>query len=74
MKKKLITCVLILCSLILIVNSAFAIQTYNVKYSKVFLEDEGYNQEKPGDYIQGLILTPMVITKAVCENHEIISN
>ncbi len=100
MKKKLIMGVLVLCSLILIVSSVFAIQTYNVKYSNVFLEDELYNQkiqnkkpgfictesysdidyrnennqEKSSDYIQNLILAPMVITKAICDNHEIISN
>jgi hypothetical protein len=100
MKKKLIFGVLVLCSMVLVVGSVFAIQTYNVKCSDVFLEDEGYNQKindkkpglkcseyksgtdynnennqgKPGDYIQGFILAPMVITKVVCENHEIISN
>ncbi len=100
MKKKLIIGVLVLCSMILVAGSVFAIQTYNVKYSDVFLEDERYNQkihdkkpglkcseynsgtdynnennqEESGDYIQGLILTPMIITKTICENHEIISN
>ncbi len=32
------------------------------------------NQRKSGDCIQGLILTPKVITKTICENYEIISN
>ena len=77
MKKKLIISVLVLCSMILVVGSVFAIQTYNVKYSESY-SDIDYkkenNQEKSGDYIQGLILAPMVITKAICQNHEIISN
>ncbi len=100
MKKKLIIGVLVLCSMILVVGSVFAIQFGNVKNSDVFLENERYNQKtqyknsgficsesytntdnnnennqrKSGDYIQGLILTPMVITKTICENYEIISN
>ncbi len=99
MKKNLIIGVLVLCSMVLVVGSVFAIQTYSVKCSDVFLEDEGYNQkindkkpdlkcsdynpdtdynnennqEKSGDYLQGLIFAPMVIMEAVCENHEIIS-
>ena len=99
MKKNLIIGVLVLCSMVLVVGSVFAIQTCSVKYSDVFLEDEGYNQkindkkpdlkcsdynpdtdynnennqEKSGDYLQGLIFAPMVIMEAVCENHEIIS-
>jgi len=32
------------------------------------------NQGKSGDYIQGLSLAPMVLTKTICENYEIISN
>ncbi len=100
MNKKLIIGVLVLCSMILVVGYAFAIESGNVKNSDLFLEDEGYNQKindkkpglkcseynfrtdynnenyqgKSGDFIQGLIFAPMIITKAVCENHEIISN
>ncbi len=100
MKKKLIIGVLVLCSMILVVGSAFAIESGNVKNSDLFLEDEGYkqiiNDKKPGlkcsefnsgtdynnennqgksvDFIQGLVFAPMIITKAICENHEMISN
>ena len=45
MKKNLIIGVLVLCSMVLVVGSVFAIQTYSVKCSDVFLEDEGYNQK-----------------------------
>ena len=77
MKKKLIMGVLVLCSMILVVGSVFAIQTYNVKYSESYSGidyKKENNQEKSGDCIQSLIFAPMVITKAICENHEIISN
>ena len=77
MKKKLIIGVLALCSMMLVVGSVFAIQTYNVKYSESYSGidyKKENNQEKSGDYLQALIFAPMVITKAICENHEIISN
>ncbi len=77
MKKKLIIGVLALCSMMLVVGSVFAIQTYNVKYSEPYSGidyKKENNQGKSGDFIQGLIFAPMIITKAVCENHEIISN
>jgi hypothetical protein len=77
MKKKLIMGVLVLCSMILVVGSVFAIQTYNVKYSESY-SDIDYkkenNQEESDDYIQSLVFAPMVITKTICKNHEIISN
>ncbi len=77
MKKKLTIGVLILCSMLLVAGSVFAIQTYNVKYSEPY-SDIDYKKEnyqvKSGDYIQSLIFAPMVITKAICVNHEIISN
>ncbi len=73
MKKKLTIGVLILCSMLLVAGSVFAIQTCNVKYSDIDYKKENY-QEKSGDSIQGLIFAPMVITKAICENHEILSN
>ena len=46
MKKKLIIGVLVLCSMILVVGSVFAIESGNVKNSDLFLEDEGYNENK----------------------------
>ena len=100
MKKKLIMTASVLCSVVLLVGSAFAVQSGKVKNSNFFLEKECYNQEiqnkkpgfkfsasysgtdynnenkqsKSGDYIKGFILAPMVITKTICENHEIISS
>lgn len=32
------------------------------------------NQEDYGDYLQGLIIAPMIITKTISENHDIICN
>ena len=40
---------------------------YSESYSGTDYNNEN-NQLKSGDYIQGLILAPMVITKAICQN------
>ncbi len=81
MKKNLIIGVLVLCSMVLVVGSVFAIQTYSVKCSDVFLEDEGYNQnnsenkqEKSGDFMQGLLLMPAILAETIGENQVIVSN
>ncbi len=81
MKKKMIISVFVLCSMILVVGSVFAIQSSNVKNSNIYLEDERYNQnnsenkqEKSGDFMQGLILMPAVLVETICENQVIVSN
>ncbi len=82
MKITLMGCVLVLSSIILVVGSVFAIQFCNVKnpdfkcsgsYSDTDYIIEN-NQKKAGDFFQGLILAPMVITKTFCDNREIISS
>ena len=82
MRTRFIIIILALCSIKLIVGSVFAVQIYNVEdpdfkcsrpYSGAYYNN-GNNQGKAGDCIQGLILAPMVITKAFCDNRKIISS
>ena len=88
MKKRMIMGSLMLCCMILVtaIGSAFARKLGDEK-ENVFLASEHYNMKihdkkteyknenlngKSGDHLQGLIMTPMLIAKAIDENPVII--